>query len=244
MNDASDTTPRWSLFTRELEDILALHGVRLGQLDDRKDAFGAPLVHREKVARLKRSLTKTNSFSTLSPEELDRVAEALHFTPEERSRLYAALLATSVEVLLMNRIAPRSALLAAEHLLPLLQQAMAESGEEEPLRAVRGGGSAMADIDQGETTDFESRFEKALDALDRGTLALHLARSADRYQEQIDYAQQAHEKFHTAARLLETATDREQGEEAWRLWHTEAQQGEETAATLLAHFGVSTSESI
>jgi hypothetical protein len=95
-----------------------------------------------------------------------------------------------------------------------------------------------------DTLDLDTRFEKALDALDRGTLALHLSGSADRYQDRIDYARQAWQKCEAAVRLLETATERERDDEGWQLWRIEAQQGSETAATMLAQFGISTSDSV
>ena len=95
----------------------------------------------------------------------------------------------------------------------------------------------MGESDEGDATDLDSRFEKALDALDRGTLDLHLARSTGRYPEQIEHAQQAHERFQTAVRLLETASDSERESESWRVWHGEAQHGVKTAASMLARFG-------
>jgi hypothetical protein len=217
--------------------------MRLGQLDNRKDEFGAPLVHREKVRRLQRSLVAPKSFPALNPEELERVATALAFTPDERVRLYAAVLATAVEVTLMDRIAPESALQAAEQILPVLRQAMAETSKDGALRAVRGGGNRMGESDDRDATDLDRRFEKALDALDRGTLDLHLARSTGRYQEQIEHAQQAHERFQTAVRLFETASDMERKSESWRVWHGEAQHGAETAASMLARFGKSVQDS-
>jgi hypothetical protein len=235
----SDT--RWNLFARELEDVLAARGVRLGQLDDRKDVMGAPLVHREKVRRLRRSLQTPKSFTVLNPEELERIGVAFQFTREERYGLYAALLATSVEVALMDRIDPYSALAAAEQILPVLRRAMDEPEPAEALRAVRGGGGrAMLDGDMRDTLDLDVRFEKALDALDRGTLALHLSGSADRYQDRIDYARQAWQKCEAAVRLFETATEREREDEGWQMWRTEAQEGSETAAAILAQFGIST----
>jgi hypothetical protein len=237
MAGSTDRDPRWNLFARELEDALAARGLRLGHLDNRRDEWGAPLVHREKVRRLQRSLRVPKSFTLLNPDELRRVAEAFELTQEEQMRLYAALLATSVEVTLMDRIDPQSALRAAEQILPVLRQAMEEPARTEALRAVRGGGSKMVTHDP-DSTDLDVRFEKALDALDRATLALHLSRSSERYQDQIDHAQQAHDKFCTALRLLGTADPHEREDEAWQLWHAEAQEGRTAAAEILARFGI------
>jgi len=244
MTEVRQTRIRWSLFARELEDILAVRELRLGQLDDRKDSRGAPLVHHEKVRRLKRSLSTTKTTSMLSPEDLERVAKALQFTDEERKRLYAALLATSIENMLFGRIPQDEALRVAEYLFPLLQEAIDKSGDDGALSPVRGGASTVVDEDDADATELDTRFEKALNALDQGMLALHLARSADRYQAQLDSARQAYEKFQTATRLLETATDLERGDEAWQFWRAEAQHGQETAATILADFGETPSGSL
>jgi hypothetical protein len=126
---------------------------------------------------------------------------------------------------------------AAEQILPILRQAMEEPARVGALRAVRGGGKHMLGEDPG-ATDLDTRFEKALDALDRATLALHLSRSSDRFQDQIDHARQAHDKFATALHLLETADARERDDDAWHVWHAEARQGREAAAQILAQFGI------
>src|SRR5262249_29247054 len=120
-----DQPIRWNLFARELEDILAARGLRLGHLDDLKDAWGGPLLHRGKVHRLQQSLKRPKWFSVLNPGELERVIQALQLTTEEQVRLQAAMLATAVEVLLVDRLDDmRDAVRAAEQLLPLLQQAL------------------------------------------------------------------------------------------------------------------------
>ncbi len=47
MPDSVVMLPRWNIFARELESILAARGLRLSHLDDRGVVF-----HREKVRRL------------------------------------------------------------------------------------------------------------------------------------------------------------------------------------------------
>src|SRR5262249_3663984 len=118
---------RWNLFARELEDILATRGLRLGHLDNRKDEMGEPLVHREKVRRLQRSLRTPKAFTVLSPYDLERIIRVLQITPQERLRIHAAMLATAVEVMLMDRINLEDAYAAAEQILPVLYQALQAS---------------------------------------------------------------------------------------------------------------------
>src|SRR5262245_59913771 len=94
---------RWSLFACELDDILNDHGLRLGHLDNRKDAVGVPLAHREMVRRLQHSLHMPTALPVLNPEQLDAVIQSIPFTHEEQDRLHAALLATAIQRLLVDR---------------------------------------------------------------------------------------------------------------------------------------------
>jgi hypothetical protein len=229
----SSSGVRWNLFARELEDILAEHHLRLSQLDDAKDQYGAPLVHREKVRRLRRSLA-VPAFTMLNPEELDRVVEALHFSDEERIRLNAALLATGVQMMLSDRIDAPTALRAAEETFIVFQRVLQAPSAEALALAQTRGRVAMSD----ETTELDIRFERALDTLDRANLALHMSQSSASFTDKIERAQQAHDGFRNAIRLLEKADTPTREDEAWQLWRTEAQQGRESAAQLLAQFGI------
>ena len=93
-----------------------------------------------------------------------------------------------------------------------------------------------------ETTELDERFEKALSALDRATLALHLCRTSDAFQDRIDRAQQARDGFQTALRLLEKADARTRTDEAWQVWYAEAQLGRSAATHQLEHFGIQPDE--
>jgi hypothetical protein len=236
---------RWNLFARELEDVLAERGLRLGHLDDRKNALREPLVHREKVRRLQLSLRTPKTFTTLNTEDLARVIAGFDLSEPEQVRIRAALLATAVEALLMDRIAPKDAYRAAEQLLPILRQALREPARAGDLGKIRGGGgSGMGD----EYAEFDSQFAKALDALDRATLALQLSDlnpgepTQLPNQEKVAQARQALDGFQTAMRLLERADASTRGQEAWQLWHDEATRGRKLAVQALAHFGIQPGE--
>lgn len=90
---------RWNIFARELADILARRGLRLGHLDDRAG------IHREKVCRLRQSLAGPRSFPVLNPDEMDAVAATLHLATYKILHLRAAVLAAAIEEQLMERIA-------------------------------------------------------------------------------------------------------------------------------------------
>src|SRR5579859_204278 len=88
----------WNLFARVLQEILVAHGVGLGHLDDRAN------IHPEKVRRLQRSLQAPKSFPVLNIEEMEQVITVFRLNRQEKVRLRAAILATSVEETLMDRI--------------------------------------------------------------------------------------------------------------------------------------------
>src|SRR5436190_2098089 len=105
-----DQNKRWNLFARELENILAARGLKLGLLDDRVG------IHREKVRRLQQSLLTPKRFPVLNPEEIDLLVQAFHLSEGEWVRLQAAMLATAIERMLMERIDQDNALLASEQI--------------------------------------------------------------------------------------------------------------------------------
>src|SRR5690242_18013470 len=107
MDDQSASGKRWNLFARELADILAVNHLGLGHLDDRAG------IHREKVRRLIQSLSAPKSFPVLNAEEMELVIQKFQLGDEDVLRLRAALLATSIEKTLMDRINQDDALLAA-----------------------------------------------------------------------------------------------------------------------------------
>src|SRR5947209_15318140 len=140
MNMNGPVTRRWNLFARELEDILINHGLRLSQLDDRVS------IHREKVRRLQRSLRVPKSFPTLNPDEMDMLVETCLLTEDEVLRLRAAIIAASIEALLMDRINQDDALKAAEQILPVIEAALREYADETTgIGAFKRGGAFMID---------------------------------------------------------------------------------------------------
>jgi len=120
MANPNTSAKRWNLFARELEDILATRNLGLGHLDDRAG------IHREKVRRLIQSLRVPKSFPVLNTEEIHYIIEEFAFSENDVLRLRAAVLATSIEKTLMDRINQDDALLAAEQLFPVIFKALQE----------------------------------------------------------------------------------------------------------------------
>src|SRR6266852_8653657 len=168
MTTSTDVSRReWNLFARVLQQILAAHGCGLGHLDDRAG------MHPEKVRRLQRSLRTPKSFPVLNISEMEQVIAVFRLDTREQVRLRAALLATSIEETLMDRINQDDALRAAEQILPIIEQALhAHTDEMAGIGAGKGPGMMMAP----DESEIDRKLARALASIDHATLALHLCR--------------------------------------------------------------------
>jgi hypothetical protein len=212
--------PEWNIFARELQAILARHGFRLGHLNDRAG------IHPQKVARLQRSL-RDPKFNVLPPEELEHVCQVFKLDADERTRLHAAILATAIEEMLMNRVNNRTALEAADQILPIIYNLLKINvGKDTPLSQIKGGPMVIE--------EFDPAFETALDIIDRATIALHLSADAATPFERAEMARQARDGFAAALAMLEALPPAFQGHEVWEVWHTTALQGHDAANKRLA----------
>ncbi len=206
---------RWNIFARELEDILADHGLRLSQLDDR--AF----IHREKVRRLRKSLERPKSFPVLNPAEMDEVIDVIRLDSYEVLRLRSAIITASIQEMLVERIDAENACIAVEQIFPTIMMAM-ESYKDE----TRGLSNMRNDTPVlREETKAEQALEPALLAIDRATKALHLGRDGETRSERLERLQQAATGFETAQTLLSKLEDQIKVSEEWRFWFTEVQNG-------------------
>jgi tetratricopeptide (TPR) repeat protein len=217
----------WNLFASVLQEILAAHGLGLGHLDDRAH------IHREKVRRLQLSLRIPKSFPVLNIDEMEQVITIFQLTRNEKTRLRAAILATSIEETLMDRINPDDALKAAEQIFSIIEQALQEHAHDlVGIGAIKGGG-AMA---SGES-EIDRKLGNAFTAIDHATLALHLSRNADSQVERVERAQQALNGFRSALAELDKATSLLKIQDVWQVWHDEAQNGLTAAQSRLASLG-------
>jgi hypothetical protein len=169
MPDSLIALPRWNIFARELENVLAARGLRLSHLDDRKVVF-----HREKVRRLQQSLKSPGHLTTLNPEEMARLVATFGLSDLEQQRLRASLLATAVEMTLLDRVDARLALMASEDVFNILLAAM----RARPEMTVASRIKAAAFTGEGDEAPEDVHIEQALDVLDRAYLALSLSADA------------------------------------------------------------------
>jgi hypothetical protein len=218
----------WNLFASVLQEILANHGLGLGHLDDRA------YIHREKVRRLQRSLKIPKSFPVLNIDEMEQVITVFRLNRTEKTRLRAAILATSIEETLMDRINPDDARKAAEQIFHIIEQALQEHVNDlVGIGAVKGGGIMMS-----EESEIDRKLGNALNAIDHATLALHLSRNADSQTERVERAQHALDGFVSALAELDKAAPTLKVSDAWHVWHDEAQNGLVAAQKRLASLGV------
>jgi hypothetical protein len=228
MTQQPTSAPRWNLFARELEDILTDHGLRLEHLDDRVG------IHREKVRRLIHSLRTPQSFPVLDPDEMEQVQQAFLLSDEEFLRLRAALLATSIEKTLMDRISQDDALLAAEQIYSLILKSMqTHVGGVSGLGIVKGGDS---ESDMDETLDMTMEFAKKM--IDDADMALQLSQYVSSHRERLEKAQEALSTFAKARAVLEELGGDIHTLHVWQSWYTIAQQGFVNATKRLEDLGV------
>jgi hypothetical protein len=210
---------QWNIFARELDRVLAVHGLRLGQLDDEGIVH-----HPEKVARLQRSLNSPAHFPALNPEEMDRLQKIVGLSEEEMQRLRAALVATAVERTLMDRLDPQTALMAANDVFELCLAAM-RAHSTPILAAVRGGHMDGA-------SDDEQAEEEVADLLDAAVIALDGAHYAPTPHARQAYAREALRLYTQALSRLEAAYvgNDDADEEERQTRHSRVEEAREGAA--------------
>ena len=214
---------RWNIFARELEDVLSKRGLRITQLDDR-----GVVSHREKVRRLQKSLASPKHMTTLNPAEMDRLAKVMQLTEAEQKRLLAALLATAVEMTLMDRVAADVALMAANNVFAILFDAMVAQPHLFDTIQIRTG-----DMMDNEETFGDAVFTEALDLIDRATLSLHASRNATTPQARTTHAHEALAGFTRTLELLQQSGSPQPQSEGWQCWYDEAVEGQQMAQKLV-----------
>ncbi len=213
----------WNIFVRELEAILAVRGLRLSHLDDR-----GVVLHREKVRRLQQSLKSPRHLTTLNPDEIERLTGEMQLSDVEQKQLHAALLATAVEMTLMDRVEPQIALMASDDVFHILFAAM----KAQPDMVMTTGVKAGTMSDDAEVYGDEN-FVQALDLVDRAMLAVHISKNAASPQAQAIHAREAFDTFTRSLALLHQCRIPSAESDDWRYWYDEALGGQKLAEELM-----------
>jgi hypothetical protein len=110
-----------SLYARELEQILAEHGLQLADLVDRAGLEAAT------VERLHLALTDSLLLPVLSPQEQELLVTGLLLTADEQRRLLAALLGTAIQRLLQDQLGLAWAQQVSAQIYPCLLTASSQA---------------------------------------------------------------------------------------------------------------------
>ncbi len=221
--------PQWNIFARELAKLMSVHGLKLSHLYNRQIVY-----YPEIVRRLQQSLDRPGRFPILNPEELDRLISALHLTPSEENQLKAAIVATSIERTLMDRINQDAALQAADDVFHIVFDAL-ESRTGPALSHIKGGVFFV----EPEIPD-DPNLDTALDLIDRATIALYASKDASTPRVRVTTAREADDTFYAALMLLEgvehlSSTTRSPDSDEKEHWRHQTRLGREMAQSLMKH---------
>ncbi len=208
----------WNIFARELQNVLRRYNLDLNSLNSRVG------IHPEKVRRLAQSLRSPESFPVLNVDEMDRLIAVLNPAQGEIIQLRAAILATSIERTLMDRINQDDALKAADQVFPMIFQALEDEAEsDEGLGNVRGDNGGVYNSGP------DSAFASIFDSVDDGDRALQMGNALSDPIRRNQYAQSAYNAYEEALTQLNILPRYLQSGQTWRDLQQEAQRGKITA---------------
>ncbi len=145
----------------------------------------------------------------------------------EQQRLRASLLATAVEMTLLDRIDARLALMASEDVFNILLAAI----RARPEMTVANSIKAAAFTGEAKLVE-DAHFEQALDWFDRASLALSLSKEVLSVQSRAIHAYEAAEGFARALQCLQNCQVSSRESREWRYWYDEAEAGRQMAQVL------------
>jgi hypothetical protein len=234
MSQSSETA--WNIFAAELLTILARHDANLSSLERKGDPDDR--INPAVVRRLKKSLELQGTFPVLSATDLKKVQRTFNLSQDEYRHLIAAILVTGIQQKLTPRINGKLARNAAVAILPIIEDALEQAEiNEGPLAQIR-----VKSIEQsGEDSMFgeECDYDRALEAIDRGILAIHVL---DRINTQhwvvpipsIDHninAQEAYLAFDYALTIFQSISEeKRKNYDDWQYWYDIAVEGRSNAA--------------
>ncbi len=220
-------TKCWNIFARELETILSARRIRLEHL------YEVITIFPDKARRLAQSLYEPGYFPLLSERELADLTLACHLSRAEVLHLKAAILATSVEKMLLGyTLDEQKALQAADATFPFLLDALQQTDDEENDQdATRG------DLFLGMDNTNDRVLNAAWHSFDNGEMALHQSQNAASKLERVESVRKACQYFEQALRELDTAEARIRTTQGWHDWQAEIQRSLASARARLQALG-------
>ncbi|GAC1367177.1 MAG: hypothetical protein NVSMB44_32490 [Ktedonobacteraceae bacterium] len=214
----------WNIFACELQNVLRKYNLSLEQLENRVG------IDPEKVRRLSQSSHSSKSLPILSPDEMDRLTRALNLSEDDITRLDAAILASTIQQTLAERISKNDTQHAINQLFPLILRALNEEAESTlDFGNTRGG----PDTSVSDDSELDDIFERVFTAIDNGNRALLLG-SRMSPAKRASKLQLAIESFTEALQALNMMPGNIRKGKEWKQWQREAQQGLNSAQNSLA----------
>ena len=212
----------WGIFARELKRVFKDLGIPHTYLDDLKDDQGT-IVDKRKAARIWASLDSPKHFAILNPTELSRLIAKLELKVEAQTRLQAAILATAVEITLMNRIPSDLALMASKQVFEMLHGALTR--DPNLASSIKGGNRVLTGgIPNVQTVAMSQAFETAKRCMDDAVLILHACNNALNLADRTNFASDAIALYTRAIELLQKAQGSVTETDDWEYWYNQAQK--------------------
>lgn len=209
-----------SIFAYELENIVAQHQWHIHEFGKTPLAF-----ERRKVASLAESLYSVKRLPALSHEEIMSVVFGLKLTKEERTRIYASLIALGVQRLMLTYLTDGRDSKREDVTEQDCERAwkIAEEVRDFALDWLEQRREDGDDIFRG-TAGIDRQLAPVLDAYDEGVALASLGQMKDGGGEGREFLEQAREQFARALKTLEQLSPRMQTTEDWAYWHGEVRK--------------------
>lgn len=209
-----------SIFASELENIVARHKLHLS------DFSKSPLVFdHHKVESLVISLSSVERLPALSHEEIMSVVFGLKLTKEERTRIYASLIALGVQRLMLTYLTDGRSSKRREVTEEDCERAwnIAEQVRDLALAWLEKRRDEGDELFRG-SVDTARQLALALDAYDEGIALASLGQMQDGGGEGREFLEQAQAQLAHALKILEQLSPRLHTTEDWVYWHREVRK--------------------
>ncbi len=215
--------PVYNIFVRELEAVLKTKPKKKGISQLTELPF---YIHPMKIARLLASRHSPKHLAILNPTDLEAIMDHFEFDQKERLRIKAAIMATAVERVLIDRIDAELALHAADEVFSILYHAMSRAtpSPAQPASEAISVETPMSLSEIKFTPEIESEFTHVLDVLDQALELMFRCKELPKGEERTHCAQDLVSLFDRMLDLLDSIPQDQRTLERWQPWFDEARK--------------------
>lgn len=209
-----------SIFAYELENIVAQHQWHI------RDFSKSPLAfERRKVESLVESLASVKRLPALSHEEIMSVVFGLRLTKEERTRIYASLIALGVQRLMLSYLTDGRSSKREDVTEQDCERAwkIAEEVRDFAIDWLKQRRESGDDVFRGNVS-VAQQLAPVLDAYDEGVTLASIGQMQDGGGEGREFLEQAQVQFARALKVLERLSPRLHTTEDWVYWNREVRK--------------------